>query len=118
MRRLSVSFGAAALTIALALAGCGGTVLDTTKIEEQVKSDLEKSLPTREDLQKELGIKANEKVTAVDCPSGVDVKAGEKFTCKISFASGVEGKETFEIINKEADVHLISSLERSDGGNE
>jgi Domain of unknown function (DUF4333) len=118
MRRLWAFFGAVALVAAVVLAGCGETVLDTTKIEEQVKSDLEKSLPTRKDLQKELGIGADEKIKAVDCPSGVEVKAGEKFTCKISFANGVEGTETFEVINDKADVHITSSLEPSDGANE
>lgn len=118
MRRLCLSSGVLALAFAVGLAGCGGTVLDTTKIEEQAKSDLERSLPTRADLQKKLGIKPNEKITAVDCPSGVDVKAGETFSCKIFFANGVEGKETFEIVNEKADVHLISSLEPAGGTNE
>ena len=118
MRRLCLSCGAAAMALVILLAGCGETVLDATKIEEQAKSDLERSLPTRDDLQKKLGIKENEKIAAVDCPSGVEVKAGEKFTCKISFANGVEGVESFEIVNEKADVHLISSLEPAGGTNE
>ena len=103
---------------ALLAAGCNETVIDTTKIEEQVQSDLEKSLPTRTDLQKELGIRADTKVESVDCPSNVEVKAGNTFVCKISFANGVEGTEKFEIVDDKADVHQVSSLEPAGGGNE
>jgi hypothetical protein len=111
-------FLVALASLALLLAGCGETVVDTAKIEAQVKSDLEGSLPTRTDLQKELGIGADEKVTGVDCPSDVEVKAGNTFVCKISFANGVEGMEKFEIVNDKADVHQVSSLELAGGGNE
>jgi len=117
MRRLWLSLVAAIAVLAFA-AGCGETVIDTTKIEDQVKSDLERSLPTRTDLQKELGIGADEKVASVDCPSDVEVKAGNTFVCKISFANGVEGVEKFEIVNDKADVHQVSSLELAGGGNE
>ncbi len=109
----------AALVAALGLlAGCGGTVLDTTKIEEQVKSDLEGSLPTREDLQKELGISANEKIESVDCPSDEEVAAGNRFQCTVVFANGAEGRETFEIVNDKADVHIVGTLEPVGGANE
>jgi hypothetical protein len=114
------SFGLLGTTTLLCAAvflstGCGETVIDTAKIEEQVKSDLEKSLPTRTDLQKELGIGADEKITSVDCPSGVEVKPGNTFVCKVSFANGVEGMEKFEIVNDKADVHQVSSLEPAGG---
>ena len=120
MTRLHGFPGAAALLCLAAIlaVGCGGTVIDTTKIEEQVKSDLEGSLPTRTDLQKKLGIEADEKIAAVDCDSDVEVKAGNTFDCKVSFANGVEGTETFEIVNDKADVHQVSSLEPAGGGNE
>jgi hypothetical protein len=117
MRRLSLSLGAAVAVLAFA-AGCGETVVDTSKIEAQVKSDLEGSLPTRTDLQKELGIEADEKISGVDCPSDVEVETGRTFDCKISFANGVEGVEKFEIVNDKADVHQVSSLEPAGGGNE
>jgi hypothetical protein len=117
-RFYGVLIAATLLLVALVGVGCGETVIDTTKIEEQVQSDLEKSLPTRTDLQKELGIGADEKVTSVDCPSDVEVKAGDTFACKISFANGVEGVEKFEIVNDKADVHQVSSLELAGGGNE
>ena len=110
--------GALALVAVFVFAGCGETVIDTTKIEEQVKSDLEASLPTRTDLQKELGIAKNETITEVDCPSGVEVKAGNTFVCQITFVSGAGAKETFEIDNEKADVHQIGALEPTDGSNE
>jgi hypothetical protein len=97
--------------VALAAASCGETVIDTTKIEEQAKSDLEKKLSSRGDLQKELGIGPHEKITAVECPSGQEVETGNTFACEIVFANGNKGTETFEIVDKEADVHQVGKLE-------
>jgi hypothetical protein len=105
------------VVLALALAGCGETVIDTTKIEETAKSDLEKKLPQREDLQKELGVSAHETVTAINCPSGQKVETGRTFVCEIVFANGKKAQETFEIIDKEADVHQVGEIEPGSGSN-
>jgi hypothetical protein len=98
--------------IALTLAGCGGgTILETENIEAQAKSDLEKKLPQRPDVEKRLGISADESIKAVHCPSSLDVEVGKTFTCRIEFANGKAATEGFEIVDKEADVHYSGQLE-------
>ncbi len=86
----------AALSLALAalsLAGCGGTVIDTTKTEEQLQASLTKSL--------------NEKVSSVDCPSDQEVEAGATFTCSVKLSGGETRTVTLKIRNNEADVSVI-----------
>jgi hypothetical protein len=73
--------------------GCGGTVISTTKIEEQLEASLPKEL--------------SEKVSAVECPSDQKVEAGATFTCKVKLPKGKEKTVTLEIVNKDADVHEI-----------
>jgi uncharacterized cupredoxin-like copper-binding protein len=107
------------LLAAAALAGCGGTVIDTSKIEAQAQSELEKTLPSRldegkpgEKLQQELGISPKEKIDSVDCPSDVEVTPGDTFECTVNFANGNQATETFRIENEDADV-TATSLRRS-----
>jgi hypothetical protein len=86
----------AALVLALAalpLVGCGETVLDTTKTEEQLQASLSKSL--------------NEKVSSVDCPSDQEVEAGATFTCSVKLSSGETRTATLKIRNNDADVSVI-----------
>jgi hypothetical protein len=111
------------LALAVAAAGCGETVIDTTKIEEQSKADLEQHLPARleagkqgEELSKELGITAGEKISSVDCPSGVEVKTGATFTCTVTFANGGEAEETFRIRDEDANVTQVSFGPKKTGG--
>lgn len=107
---------AAAASAALVGAGCGGgTVIDTSKIEAQAQSELEKTLPQRlqegkpgKELQESLQITDHEKVSSVDCPSNVDVEPTQTFACTVTFANGQKATETFEIRNKDADVTAIS----------
>ena len=98
LRRLGVVLG---LIAALAFAvGCGGTVIDTTKIEEQLEASVPKEL--------------NEKVSSVECPSGQKVEAGATFTCKVNLPKGKEKTVTLEIVNKDADVHEIKISESNE----
>ncbi len=92
----SVRFGAiAALLIAGVLAvGCGGTVIDSAKIEATVEENLQKSL--------------GKKVSSVDCPSGVEVKAGASFDCTVTLNGGKEETASLKIINDDADVELTN----------
>lgn len=87
--------GALALlaVLALALAGCGEAIVDTTKTEEQLQASLSKSLGT--------------KVTSVDCPSDVEVKAGATFTCTVEVKGGETQTATLRIRNEDADLSLI-----------
>jgi hypothetical protein len=93
MRSFYALLGAAAVIAALALTGCGGTVIDATKQEEAVQASLSKSL--------------GEKVSSVECPSGQKVEPGATFTCKVKLPQGKEEIATLKIRNKDADVSLI-----------
>jgi hypothetical protein len=93
------------LVLALAvlpLVGCGGTVIDPTKAEEELQASLSKSL--------------NEKVSSVDCPSGQAVEAGATFTCSVKFANGKTETATLKIRNKDADVSVIDLSQTNQQG--
>jgi hypothetical protein len=115
--RVAVGLAAAVVALAvagLAAAGCGETVIDTSKIESQTKSDLEQNLPKRlaagapgKQLQRELGIGPGEKVASVDCPRP-EVVPGRTFSCSVSFANGRRATETFRIVNDKADVEEVA----------
>lgn len=86
-------FGAlAALALALFLAaGCGETLIDSAKTEATLEENLQKS---------------GQKVSSIDCPSGVEVKAGKTFDCTVSLAGGKQETATLKIINSDADVEV------------
>ena len=75
------------------LAGCGETVIDNSKTEGAIQSNLEKAL--------------HEKVSSVSCPSELKIEPGATFTCSVSFADGKHATETLRILNKEADLRVI-----------
>jgi hypothetical protein len=84
----------ALLVVIAALAvGCGGTVIDDAKTEGAIQHNLETSL--------------DKKVEGVDCPSGVDVEAGETFECAVTLRGGKEETATLKILNEDADVELV-----------
>jgi Domain of unknown function (DUF4333) len=97
MRRLFVLLGAIAV---VALAGCGEPVIDATKAEEALDASLSKSLET--------------KVSAVDCPSDVEVEPKATFTCTVELVGGKTETATLEIRNEDADLSVI----KLSGGNE
>ena len=84
---------AAVFVMGVLLAGCGETVIDSSKAEAAIQSNLEKSL--------------HDKVSSVSCPSEQKVEPGATFTCSVSFANGKQATATLKILNKEADVSLI-----------
>jgi major membrane immunogen (membrane-anchored lipoprotein) len=95
--------------VALALlSGCGETVVDNTKTADTLKAELEKTTP--------------EKITSVDCPSGVEVDPGKTFECTVKIKGGGEKKAKIEITDKEADLRLVNTTEfetaPSSGGEE
>ena len=94
MSFLGRSGALAALVVAvIAVAGCGETVLDSAKIEDSIQRDLRRSLDMN--------------VSAVDCPSGVEVERGVTFTCTVTLAGGKEETAKLRILNEDADVGLI-----------
>jgi hypothetical protein len=94
MGRFFGALGATALVCSLVFAGCGGgTVIDTTKIEEQLEANLHNA--------------QEEKVESVECPSGQKVEKGATFICSVNLRDGKEQKVTLEIDDSKADVHVI-----------
>jgi hypothetical protein len=88
--------GAAAVglaAVAVTVAACGETVIDSSKVEGAIQANLEKAL--------------HRKVSSVSCPSEQKVEAGTTFTCSVSFSGGRQATATLKILNKEADVSLI-----------
>jgi hypothetical protein len=93
MSSLGRTAALAALVLAAVLAaGCGETVIDDAKTEAAIEQNLEKSV--------------GQKVTSVDCPSEVEVKAGETFDCAVGLAGGKGETATLKILNEDADVEV------------
>lgn len=85
--------GLVALAIAALFAvGCGETVIDDAKTAATLEENLEKSV--------------GQKVSSVDCPSGVKVEAGKTFECTVSLAGGKSETATLKIVNSDADVEV------------
>jgi hypothetical protein len=91
----SVRCAAAAVlaVFAFAAVGCGETVIDDTKAEGAIQSNLEKSL--------------HEKIKSVDCPSDQKVEADKTFACTVVFSDGKQATATLKILNTDADVSLV-----------
>jgi hypothetical protein len=81
------------LAVVVAVAGCGETVIDSSKVQAAIQANLEKAL--------------HHKVSSVSCPSEQKVTPGATFTCSVSFSGGRQATATLKIINKEADVSMI-----------
>ena len=93
MSLLGRSGALAALALAALLAaGCGDTVIDDTKTEDAIEQNLESSL--------------GKKVSAVDCPSEVEVEAGASFDCTVTLTGGKQETASLKIINEDADVEV------------
>ncbi len=80
------------IAVPIAVAGCGETVIDSAKTEAAIEENLEKSV--------------GQKVASVDCPSGVEVKAGTTFECTVSLQNGGRETATLKILNSDADVEV------------
>ena len=79
---------------AILAAGCGETVIDDAKTEAALEQNLQRS--------------TGQKVSSVECPSGVEVKAGTTFDCTIKLAGGKRETATLKILNSNADVEVIN----------
>lgn len=95
----SGALAALALVVFLAV-GCGETVIDSAKTEAAIEDNLEKSV--------------GQKVSSVDCPSGVEVEAGKTFDCTVSLDGGKAETATLKILNSDADVE-VTNLESGSG---
>jgi hypothetical protein len=91
----SAAAAVAALAVAASLlTGCGETVIDDVKTEEALEKSLRDS--------------TGSKITAVECPSGVEVEAGSTFECDVVLAGGERETATLKIVNDDADVSIVS----------
>jgi Domain of unknown function (DUF4333) len=92
---LSARLGAfAALLVAAALlaSGCGETLLDSSKTQDELKENVERA--------------QRAKVSSVECPSGVQVKAGATFECTVELRGGKTETATLKITNSSADTEV------------
>jgi Domain of unknown function (DUF4333) len=92
MRSPALALSLAVFLLASAGGGCGGTVLDDVKTEAQIEQNLEQA--------------AGRKVTAVECPSGVEIEADETFDCAVTLAGGKEETATIRILDEDANTEL------------
>ncbi|HEX4463058.1 MAG TPA: DUF4333 domain-containing protein [Solirubrobacterales bacterium] len=79
---------------AVLVAGCGETIIDSQKTEEQLEANLSHSL--------------KEKVSSVDCPSDQKVEKGATFNCSVKLQKGEEQTVTLKIRNSDADISVIN----------
>lgn len=89
-----VALALIALVPASVAVGCGGTDLDATKTEEEVKENVEE-------------VKGTD-VASVDCPSGIAVEPNTKFSCEVRLSNGKIETATLLIRNKDADLDFLS----------
>lgn len=75
--------------------GCGGTVIDLNKTEDQLQAEAEKKSPDK-------------KVSSVDCPGDVEVEPQEKFTCTVRLSDGSTETATLLIRDEDANLTLLS----------
>jgi hypothetical protein len=79
---------------AVLVAGCGETIIDSQKTEEQLEANLTHSL--------------NEKISSVACPSDQKVEKGATFNCSVKLQKGQEQTVTLKIRNDNADISVIN----------
>jgi hypothetical protein len=93
---LSARFGVLA-TLALAAflaAGCGGTILDLSKAEDQIEANVENT--------------QGKKVSSVDCPADIEVEPKTTFSCTVRLSDGSTATATLLIRNEDADLDFLS----------
>jgi hypothetical protein len=79
--------------LALVVAGCGGTELDSKKLEETLPHDLKAAVPS--------------KIVSANCPSGVEVEKGKTFTCQVVLANGQKKTVKLKFLNEDADYEFV-----------
>ncbi|MBA3866473.1 MAG: DUF4333 domain-containing protein [Solirubrobacterales bacterium] len=94
MTRAARWLAVAAIVIAAVPAtGCGETVIDKAKLDATVQKSLERSL--------------GEKVSSVDCPSGLPVDPGSTFSCEATLGNGKKVTVSLKNRDEEADVSIV-----------
>ena len=83
----------ALLLAAFLAAGCGETIIDLSKAEDQIKASVEES--------------PGAKVETVDCPSDVEVEPKAKFTCTVRLSEGRTATVTLLIRDEDANLSIL-----------
>jgi NAD(P)H-hydrate repair Nnr-like enzyme with NAD(P)H-hydrate epimerase domain len=81
--------------------GCGGTVVDSAGAEALIAQNLRRA--------------TGQKVSSVECPSGVEVEKGATFECTVILAGGGRETATVEIRDKDADMALTGLKKQGPG---
>lgn len=82
------------LAVVFLVAGCGETILDLNKAEDQIEANVENT--------------QGKKVSAVDCPSDVEVEPKTTFSCTVHLSDGGTATATLMIRNEDADLDFLS----------
>lgn len=89
------------IAVALVAAGCG-TAIDDAATEDVIEQNLENSV--------------GQKVSSVECPSGVEVEPKATFDCEVTLADGKSETVTLKILNEDADIEIAElQPDESDG---
>lgn len=85
----------ALLSLVLVLAaGCGGTILDLSKAEDQIEANVENT--------------QGKKVSSVECPSDIEVEPKTTFSCTVRLSDGSTATATLLVRNEDADLDFLS----------
>lgn len=79
--------------VSLALAGCAADVVDSAKAQTWLRF--------------EVAEKTGSGIRSVDCPSGVEVIPGARFSCTVTARDGAEALAEVEILNEDADLRAV-----------
>ncbi len=90
--KMPAAIAAALVLLAFALSACGEVVLDAGKTEDQLRAEYERG---------------DVSVAAVECPSDVEVEAGQKFDCTVTAKGGASTEVTLRIVNEDADLEIV-----------
>jgi hypothetical protein len=92
LQRSGLLLGLLAAASMVFVVGCGGTVIDSTGMEETIQEYIEKSL--------------HEDVNSVDCPSDQPPDPGLVIKCDVSLEGGKTKVAAVEVTNKDADFRI------------
>jgi hypothetical protein len=95
MSRIGYLGALAAVALSLLAAGCGKTIVDLNKTEDQIRAEAEKR-------------SADAKVSSVECPADLEVEPGREFTCTVRISGGGTETATLRIRDEEANLTLLS----------
>jgi hypothetical protein len=82
-----------ALLVAFASVECAGEVVDQTRAEQEIQTELQRVL--------------NIEARSADCPSDVSAESQERFRCQIDVLDGDPLVAEIKVLNNQADLQII-----------